>query len=208
MNKPVNRTENSMTSPLQNLHTIIQRLPQGLQDHLHRVRDTALELASLHSVDASKVELAALGHDIYRAYQGERLLEEARILGLDMHPVAERVPILLHGPLAAAHLERDCDITDPEILEAVRWHTTSRPGMGGVGLVVFLADKVEPQKAQRNPYLLEVAETARESLERAALDYLTAEIASLLERRSLLHPASIEARNDLLMRLDDSSPST
>ncbi len=192
-----------MTTPLKKLHTIIQRLPQGLQDHLNRVRDTALELASIHGVDASKVETAALGHDIYRAYQGGKLLEEARTLGLDIHPVEERVPVLLHGPLAAAHLERECDVTDPEILEAVRWHSTSRPCMGRVGLVVFLADKMEPQKAERNPYLLEVAETARESLERAALDYLTAEIASLLERRSLLHPASIEARNDLLMRLGE-----
>ena len=192
-----------MTSSLKKLQSIIQSLPQGLQDHLHRVRDTALELASLHGVDASKVELAALGHDIYRAYQGERLLKDARTLGLDIHLVEERVPVLLHGPLAAAHLERECGITDPEILEAVRWHSTSRPGMGRVGLVVFLADKIEPQKAERNPYLLKVAETARESLERAALDYLTAEIASLLERRSLLHPASIEARNDLLIRLEE-----
>jgi len=192
-----------MNSHLSRLHSIIQRLPQGLQDHLHRVRDRALELASLHGVDASAVETAALGHDIYRAYQGEKLLDEARTLGLDIHPVEERVPVLLHGPLAAAHLERECDITDPEILEAVRWHSTSRPGMSRVGLVVFLADKVEPQKAERNPYLQKVAETARESLERAALDYLTAEITSLLERGSLLHPASIEARNDLLMRLGE-----
>ncbi len=197
-----------MNSHLSRLHSIIQRLPEGLQDHLNRVRETALELASLHGVDASRVEIAALGHDIYRAHQGEKLLEEARTAGLDIHPVEERVPILLHGPLAAAHLERECDITDPEILEAVRWHSTSRPGMSRVGLVVFLADKVVPQKAENNPYLLKVAETARESLERAALDYLTAEIASLLERGSLVHPASIEARNDLLMRLDNSNPSS
>ena len=197
-----------MNNALPRLNAIIRRLPQGLQNHLHRVRDTALELASLHGVDASKVEIAALGHDIRRADQGKRLLEEALTLGLDVNPVEERVPILLHGPLAAAHLERECDITDPEILEAVRWHSTSREGMGRVGLVVFLADKVEPQKAENKPYLLKVAETASESLERATLDYLTAEIASLLELRSLLHPASIEARNDLLTRLDDSSSPT
>ena len=192
-----------MTTPLQKLHTIIQRLPQGLQNHLHRVRDAALELASLHSVDASRVELAALAHDIYRVHTGDQLLKEARTLGLDIHPVEERAPILLHGLLAAARLERECGITDPEVLEAVRWHSTSRPGMSAVGLVVFLADKVEPHKAKRSPYLLKVAETARESLERAALDYLTMEIASLLERGSLLHPASLEARNDLLMRLGE-----
>ena len=192
-----------MTTSLQKLHTIIQRLPQGLQDHLHRVRDVALELASVHGVDASKVELAALGHDIYRAHNGDKLLIEARAQRLEIHAVEEQVPILLHGPLAAAHLERECGITDPELLEAVRWHSTSRPGMNRVGLVVFLADKVEPQKSEHSPRLWDIGETARKSLERAALDYLTMEITSLLEQGHLLHPTSIEARNHLLMRLGE-----
>ena len=83
----------------------------------------------------------------------------------------------------------------------VRWHSTSCPGMSRVGLVVFIADKVEPQKVERAPHLGRAAVLARQSLEEAAVEYLTAEVASLLERGSLIHPASIEARNDLLMRL-------
>ena len=194
-----------MNSSLQRLHGLIRALPQGLQDHLARTREAALELAAHHGVAADRVELAALGHDLARAHSEEALLEQARDLGLAVHPVEERVPILLHGPVAAELLKRECGVEDAEVLEAVRWHSTGVPGMGAVGLTVFLADKLEHQKLRRSAHLLDIAETARKSLEQAVADYLTMELSSLLKRGSLLHPASVEARNDLLSR---SFPST
>ena len=181
------------------LYGLVQTLPQGLQDHLYRTRETALGLASRHNVDAANVELAALGHDLCRSASGDQLLEEARSQGLVVHPVEERVPILLHGSLAARGLELDCGVTDPEVLEAVHWHSTSCAGMGRVGLVVFLADKIDAHKVEAKPQLQRIAEVAQESLERAALEYLTDELAALLKRGSLLHPASVEARNHLLL---------
>ncbi len=164
----------------------------------------ALELASRHNVDSRKVELAALGHDLLRATPDRELLEQARATGHDVHPVEEQVPILLHGPLAAQRLRHLGIITDVEVLEAIQWHSTACPGMGNVGLVVFLADKLEPVKARRSPWLMGLAETAKESLETAAADYLTREIALLLKSGSLLHPASVEARNYLLLQAGQS----
>lgn len=191
-----------MTTTLSQLQTLIKELPQGLQDHLHRTRDVAIDLARRHAVDTAKVELAALGHDICRALDDATLLTEARAVGIVIHPVEERVPVLLHGPLAAHRLQQECGVTDTEVLEAVRWHSTSCAGMGRVGLVGFLADKLDPDKAARNPLHDQIKEAARESLEKAVADYLTAELSSLLAQGSLLHPASVEARNDLLMRAD------
>jgi predicted HD superfamily hydrolase involved in NAD metabolism len=190
-----------MVSVPSSLHDIINGLPDGLQRHLYGTRDTALDLARRFGVDAAKVELAALGHDLYRAVDDAQLLIEARALGLAVHPVEERVPVLLHGPLAAEQLRRDCGVDDPDVLEAVRWHSIACAGMGEVGLVVFLADKLEPGKAGASSYLRRAAELAQESLEEAVLYCLTAEMGRLLERGGLLHPASVEARNDLTMRL-------
>ena len=190
-----------MKDSLQKLKELLEKLPRGLQDHLARTRDLALELATVHGVPADRVELAALGHDLARAQTGEVLLKEARDLGLAVHTVEERVPILLHGPVAAELLRRQCGVTDADVLEAVRWHSTALSGMGSVGLVVFLADKVEPHKLKRSPELQEIATLARSRLERAAADYLTRELALLLKRGALLHPASVDARNHLLSRL-------
>ncbi len=192
-----------MTTPISRLQTLIKDLPQGLQDHLQRTREVALDLARRHGVDTARVELAALGHDICRALDDATLLTEARAAGIAVHPVEEQVPILLHGPLAAHRLQREYGVTDTDVLEAVRWHSTSCAGMGQVGLVVFLADKLDPDKAARNPQFQRLKETAKESLERAVAGYLTTELSSLLAQGNLLHPASVEARNDLLMRLGE-----
>ena len=191
----------AVADSLAKLRSIIQSLPPGLQDHLERVRELSLELAAIHNVDPVKVETAALAHDLYRAHSEEQLLSEAGARGLVTASVEERVPLLLHGPLAAHLLREECAVADEDVLQAVRWHSTSCPGMSRVGLVVFIADKVEPHKVERAPHLGRIAALARRSLEGAAVEYLTAEIASLLKKGSLIHPASIEARNDLLIRL-------
>ena len=183
---------------LQQLREIIAALPQGLQDHLERVRKDALTLATIHSVPLEAVELAALGHDLARAYSTETLLTRAQEWRLDVHPIEKQVPILLHGPVAAEMLRRQFGVEDIRVLEAVRWHSTAVPGMGPVGLVVFLADKLEPHKLRRSPKLHEIAGLARSSLEQAMADYLTMELALLLKEGKLIHPTSVAARNHLL----------
>ena len=108
--------------------------------------------------------------------------------------------MLLHGAVAAELLRRECGVDDAEVLEAVWWHSTAALGLRPVGLVVFLADKLDPHKLHRSPHLHEVAAMARTSLEQAVVSYLTMELTLLLKRGSLLHPLSVEARNDLLSR--------
>ena len=89
-----------MENSLQQLKGLLQALPRGLQDHLERVRESARALATIHSVPLEAVELAALGHDLARACSAETLLKQAREWHLDVHPIEEQVPILLHGPVA------------------------------------------------------------------------------------------------------------
>ncbi|MBI4312434.1 MAG: bis(5'-nucleosyl)-tetraphosphatase (symmetrical) YqeK [Chloroflexi bacterium] len=186
---------------LQQTQSIIQTLPGGLQEHLFRVRDVAQEFAARFRIDRARVELAALGHDLYRAMSPAEMLALARTWGLKPHPVEERVPVLLHGPLAAERLRRECGVSDPEVLQAVCWHSTGCGGMKSVALAVFLADKLDPQKVAERDHLRPVAELARESLDRAAAAYLTWEIGWLVGRGDLVHPASVDARNDLMMGL-------
>ena len=190
-----------MDLSLSKLRSITKTLPPKLQGHLERVRKVAIQLAERHKIDRLKVELGSLGHDIYRAHDEEYLLSLAKSKGIHISPIEKCLPILLHGPLAALRIEEDCGITDPDVLQAVRWHTTACPGMNKVGLIVFLADKIEPEKLTGTEYLTTVAKIAEASLESAALRYLTEDIAWRLRNESLVHPAAIEARNYLLHTL-------
>ena len=180
------------------LDSLLLKLPSGLRQHLSRTRDKALELAEIHKVDPLKAGLAALAHDIARGMKEMELLSRARSYGLALHPVEERVTVLLHGPVGAEMLQRECGIEDPEVLEAVRWHSTFNRGLGPVAKIAFLADKLDRQKASRYPYLERIDRLAKEDLDAAILSFLQEDLASMIGSGQLIHPASVEGRNELL----------
>ena len=180
----------------------VDALPDGLREHIYRVQQIALELARHHSVDEDKASLGAMAHDIARAMKGEHLLQKARELGIRVHDVEARVPVLLHGPVAAELLKREEGLEDRDIYEAVYWHSTAHKRLGPAAKVVFLADKLDPQKAGRYPFIPELRELAMESLDRAVLDFLSRELASLLRQGSVVHPVSVDARNELILQAE------
>ena len=180
------------------LDSIIQGLPESQQSHLHRTREQALWMAEAHGIDPDRAGLAALAHDIARRLPEVELLERAAAYGIDVHPVEERMPVLLHGQVGSEILRRECGIDDAEVLEAVWWHTTFNRGLGPIAAIAFLADKLDPEKADRYPYRDRIVQLAREDLGAAALAFIHEELVVALTDGRQIHPAYIEARNELL----------
>jgi predicted HD superfamily hydrolase involved in NAD metabolism len=159
-------------------------------------------LAARHDVDPGPVDLGAATHDLARATKGGALLAEALRHGVKPHPVEEQVPMLLHGTVAALWLEHRFAISDQRVIEAVRWHSTGKSGMGSVARVVFLADKLDPEKVRRYPYLDEIRTLATESMDRAILEFLNRSLAHLIDGGALIHPESLKLRNELIIAQD------
>ena len=178
-------------------------LPKGLREHIERSREVGRSLARRHNVDAGRVDIGIAAHDLARALNGDALLEQAKRYGLRLHPVEQRSPILLHGLIAALWLENEHGFDDEDVLEAVRWHTTGRQGMGEIAKAVFIADKLDPNKVRRYPYLNEVQSLAEDSLDRAILEYLDQGLLYFVREGELIHPESVELRNELMMVLKD-----
>ena len=186
---------------LQRLQARLDRLPEGLRSHIYRVRDVALELAGRHGIDPGRAELGALAHDVCRAVSGGELLKMSAEFDVAVGEVDQDFPLLLHGPVGAELLRREEGLTDQGIYEAVRWHSTAHPSLDPLGKLVFLADKLEPQKAAVYSYQARLHDMARESLDLALLEFLSREMAMRLERGETVHPASVEARNSLVLKL-------
>ncbi|MBM3925757.1 MAG: HD domain-containing protein [SAR202 cluster bacterium] len=184
------------------IHAAVRRrlleLPRGLREHVHRVEGIAVELAHAHAVDEARSRLCAQAHDLCRAMKGEELLSRARDLGLPIHPVEEAMPVLLHGPVAAELLRLE-GLDDEGIYQGVYYHSTAAPRLEPVAKVVFIADKLDPQKIHRYPYIPELKTLAMSDLNRAMLEFLTRETIGYLQEGGLVHPLSIEARNHLLL---------
>lgn len=177
----------------------LEALPFAIREHVLRVRAIALDLAQPHGVDREQVWLAVSAHDMARGLDDSALLDRARQLGLDIGPVERAVPILLHGPIAAEMLKLQ-GLNDSLAYDAVYWHSTGRQGMSVLEKVVFMADKLDPYKADRYQDISEMRELSRHDLDAALLRFLENEMARLLREGMVVHPAMLAARNDLRLR--------
>ena len=132
------------------LRAALLKVPAGLAEHVVRVVDEALRLADVHGIDKQSVRIAALGHDLLRALNNERLLGIADDQAYAATDADRMEPILMHGPLAVALLREQYNVVDADILGAVAYHTTAHAGMTPLQKLIFIADKIEPMKRARN----------------------------------------------------------
>ena len=174
-------------------------LPDKLRAHIFRTRDVGMDLAMRHGIEEARAELAILGHDVARAAKKGEILRQANRFRLSPLDVELKAPVTLHGPVGAELLKHEDGLDDEEILAAVRYHTTGHPTLTQLGLLVFIADKLEPRKIKSYPYQHELLHIARESLQQAVLEFLCRESALRLQQRRPVHPNSVATVNALLL---------
>ena len=179
----------------------VETLPKGLQNHIYRVEKIAAQLAGCHRVNQDQAELAMLCHDVARAMDDDDLIHWASQFGLPVSLIDRQVPLLLHGPVGAEILKAEDGLSDGSIYQAVYWHSSGHPLLDQLGKIVFLADKLDPQKIIYYPYQLRIRELASEDLDRAVLEFLSQELAARANRGELVHPVAVETRNALLVAL-------
>lgn len=164
------------------------RLSEGRYGHTLRVADSAERLARAHGLDPARARLAALLHDAAREVGREDFLRLAGAWDLPVGEPEQESPKLLHGPLAAELARRELGVEDEEVLEAIRTHTTGRPGMGPLALALYVADKIEP--ARDYPSVERLRRLAPEDLRAAAAKALRRSISHNEQRGKETHPAS------------------
>ena len=182
----------------QRIQKRVDALPRGLQSHIHRVREIAVELAQAHDLDPERSALTMLAHDVARAMADDELLRHAHDLGLPLGVIERAVPLMLHGPVGAELLARDDGLEDESMRQAVYWHTTAHPDLDDLGKLVFLADKLDPQKITIYPYIPELLQLALKDLDGAVLHFLSKETEAMAAKGWMIHPKVTETRNHLL----------
>ena len=196
-----------MTAALSNPEAIRDRFaaamtdrPEKLQKHVKRVERGALRLAAIHELDRDVCGAAAAGHDLFRHCKDAELIALSRHYRVQITEDELAAPIVLHGPLAAAYARETMGVNHDQILNSIAFHTTAHPEFSLEALAVFLADKVDPRKMQRDPGLVSVAAAAEHDLYAAAAMFLERRLTSQLHSGYPLHPLAVASRNSFLRR--------
>jgi nicotinate-nucleotide adenylyltransferase len=123
--------------------------------HSLRVAETARRLCRKYDLDERQGYFAGLAHDLCKEIGDDASLAMAKAARRELLPLEQEKPGLLHGWAAAQVLRSDFQVTDPELLEAVEFHTFGRVGMSDLAKVIYVADKIEPGRSHVNQEYLE-----------------------------------------------------
>ncbi|MQG51870.1 MAG: hypothetical protein FI695_07860 [SAR202 cluster bacterium] len=179
---------------------IENNLPDSLKKHIYRSCEVGRKLCRIHGIDEGKVVTALLGHDLYRAYSDNEMLLAAEEKEIEISNVEKASPLLLHGVLASITMQEQYKVSDKQIIESIKYHTSGMEEMDEIFMTVFLADKLDPKKIEKNIQLEPINQKALNSLSEATLMYLNLKISSIINSGQLVHPDSLNARNSLLLK--------
>ena len=160
-------------------------------NHILRVEKAAIELAERYGADVYKARAAALLHDVTKRKTHEEQMAMAREYGIPGADEFDKSPKVAHAFTAAAYAEHRFLVSDTDLLNAIRYHTTGRAGMSLLEKIIFLADGIE--EGRKFEGVGEIREAASESLDRAMLISLEKTQAKIIRNGAYMHPYTAEA---------------
>lgn len=140
-------------------------------EHTLGVTYTAACLAMCHDIDTERAEIAGLLHDCAKCLSNDKKVDLCKRQSIEINLTEEKNPFLLHAKAGAYLAEHKYGIGDEDILNAVRYHTTGRPGMSTLEKIVFIADYIEPGR-DHSERLPELRKLAFQDLDRALVEIL------------------------------------
>ena len=178
-----------MYSKLKNVIEFVEgRLSAKRFTHVNGVIETAKMLAERHAVNVADAELAALVHDVAKEQDIDQMRAILRLKGEFTY--LEHSHKVWHAPLGAIIAKETFGIENPDILNAIKFHTTGRPEMSDLEKVIFVADYTEPNRK------FEGAIAVREfwgDLDRAVYEILKQKVEKNTSLELSMHPDTLDA---------------
>lgn len=155
-----------------------KKLKESRYIHTLGVAHTCQSLAMSIGYDLDRAYLAGLLHDCAKCISDEEQLKRCKKNNIVITDIERISPYLLHAKLGAFMAEKKYFVDDRDILNAIVCHTTGKPEMNDLEMILFVADYIEPRR-DKAPNLLEIRKVAFKDLKKAVylisrdtLDYL------------------------------------
>ena len=163
------------------LEIVKKQITDHRYQHTLGVMETAIALAKRYGADEKKAELAAIFHDYAKFRDKDEMKFIIQNQGMDPEFLNYNSE-LWHAPVGAYLVEKEAEVSDSEILDAIRYHTTGRPNMALLEKMIYLADYIEP--GRNFPGVEEVREMAKKDLNQALIQALKNSIRVFYEEKS------------------------
>ncbi len=171
------------------------RLCEYRYTHSLNVADEARRLAVIYGEDEDRAYFAGLIHDAMKDITRESALEYIKNYGIKMTELEFAGTKLWHSILGADYVARFIGVSDLEIINAVRYHTTARAGMSKLEKLIYLADYTS---VERNYNGVEDMRAAVDvSIEKAMKIALEFTVDDLSSKGVPVHPDTLAALDEI-----------
>ncbi|MCP3775776.1 bis(5'-nucleosyl)-tetraphosphatase (symmetrical) YqeK [Paenibacillus sp. MZ04-78.2] len=182
---------------------LINHNEESTYHHTLSVLNESVRVANIFGVDIELATQAALLHDVSKVIPKTdmmRIAQESNIKILEDECHYHRI---IHQKLSKDMASKIFGCTNTDVLEAIECHTTLKAGANILAKVLFVSDKISWDLPGDHPY----QEAMRSKLENldldgAALVYLD-HVWGQRDKLKLVHPWLIEARDELMLSLND-----
>lgn len=175
---------------------LIEKIKAQLSDqrfqHVLRVEQTAIALATHYDADVERASIAGLVHDYakQRPDAEYRQLIQQEKFDPDLLNYGNGI---WHGVVGAYLIEKELQIHDSAILNAVRRHTIGAPEMTVLDQILFVADFIEP--GRDFPGVAAARQAAYESLAAGVRYEVANTLQFLVKRQQKIYPKTIATYN-------------
>lgn len=176
-----------------------KRLNEKRYYHSLCVADEAKRLAEKYGGDKDKAYLAGLLHDITKNAPDEEHLQIFKEFGIILSDIEQNAKKLWHAMSGAEYVKNVLEINDPEIIDAIRYHTTAKADMSLLAKILYLADFTSKDRDYEDVDV--IREYVDESLEKAFVYALQYSITDLVNQGRAVHPDTVNAYNEAVIKI-------
>lgn len=183
----------------ESLKAVLQkRLNEKRYYHSLCVADEAKRLAEKYGGDSDKAYLAGLLHDITKNAPDEEHLQIFKEFGIILNDIEKNAKKLWHAMSGAEYVKNILGINDPEIIDAIRYHTTAKEDMSLLAEILYLADFTSKDRDYEDVDVIRAY--VDESLCKAFVYALQYSITDLVNQGRAVHPDTVEAYNQAVLK--------
>lgn len=166
-----------------------KNLDKERYEHTKGVMYTAGCMAMAFGYDVDKAMLAGLLHDCAKCVPSDEKFALCNKHNIIVSSIERENPGLLHAKLGAVLAEEIYGVTDPDILHAIKVHTTGEANMNMLDKIIFIADYIEPKRDQA-PRLPELRQLAFKNLDQCVAEILYDTLHFLKNKKGAIDPTT------------------
>lgn len=175
-----------------------ERLSERRFYHSECVMERCEQLAKRFEVDIEVAKKVGIAHDIAKEMSETEKIKYANNNNIEIDEVEKENIGLLHAKIGADIAKKEFGFSK-EMVDAISAHTTGSTNMTLLAKILFIADRTS--KERNFPDIELLNNLLEKNINEAVLYILDKKIQLQIEKRQVMHPNSIIARNNLLKEM-------